>query len=72
MKNTIKLNQGESITVEPKDGTVHVTIKFGVLSIVRQLTLHQAMALEFALEQAATVIDIEQDRLASLQTAETD
>lgn len=61
MKTTVKLSKTEAISIEAKGETVVFTFQSVLMSIDRVLTIDQANAIGFGIEQALTVADMRRE-----------
>lgn len=69
MKTTVKLSTTEAICIDPVGDNIKITFQSLLMSIDRSLTLDQAMAIGFGIEQACTVLDIRREAAALKDTA---
>lgn len=58
MKTTVKLDNMKALSIEPKGASIELAISVGLVPAYRQsLTLDQAGAILFAIEQAAEIAE---------------
>lgn len=69
MKTTVKLSTTEAICIEPVGDHIKITFQSLLMSIDRRLTVDQAQAIGFGIEQAYTVLDMRREAAALKATA---